>query len=101
MLLVDFRQTIESVVQRSQIDVLLLDCEPDGFVQRHLHGIPATFFAMFSARTIDENVTHDLSGEGKELRAAFPLKACLADEANIGFVDQRRRLQRLVPALVS
>jgi len=37
----------------------------------------------------------------QSFRCVFPLKACLADEANIGFVNQRRRLQRLVPALVS
>jgi hypothetical protein len=57
--------------------------------------------AHFSAGLFDEDAAHRLGGRGKEMSAAIPrLFGIGADQTKIGFVDQRRRLERLPWLLV-
>jgi hypothetical protein len=52
--------------------------------------------APFSAGLFDEDAAHGLGGRGKEMSAAIPrLLGIVAYQTEIGFVDQRRRLERL------
>jgi hypothetical protein len=49
------------------------------------------------ARVVDEDLADDPGGERVEVRAAGPGHLLLPLEAQIGIVDDRRRLERLVP----
>jgi len=48
------------------------------------------------ARTgvIDQNPAHELRGKTDELCAALPVQVLLIEQAQVGFVNQRRPLQR-------
>jgi len=45
---------------------------------------------------IHENLSHNVSGNGQEMSPALPTNVRLADELQVGFVDQRRRLKSMV-----
>ena len=49
---------------------------------------------MASPRVIDQDVPHDLSGDGEEMRSILPLDFLLPGQAQIRFVNQRGRAQR-------
>jgi hypothetical protein len=44
---------------------------------------------------IHENLSHDPSGNGQEMGPALPIDACLTDELQVGFVNQRGRLKSM------
>jgi hypothetical protein len=44
---------------------------------------------------IHENLSHNSSGNGQEMGPALPINACLTDEFQVGFVNQRGRLKRM------
>jgi hypothetical protein len=52
-----------------------------------------------TACVVGQNATHHLSGYPKEMRLVLPLRLCLVNQSQIGFVYQRRALQRMVGAL--
>ena len=49
-----------------------------------------------SPRMIHENLPHGLSGNGQEMRPALPSDACVTDELQVGFMNQRGRLKGMV-----
>src|SRR5690348_8777335 len=51
------------------------------------------------AGVIDQNVTHYLRGYPEEMRPVLPLRLTVGDEADIGFIDERRYLQRMARPL--
>lgn len=55
----------------------------------------AAFFREASARVIDKNPTHHLSGNSKKLRAVFPTGIVLIDQSDVDLVYKRRRLKRV------
>jgi hypothetical protein len=57
--------------------------------------------AAFAAGLFDENAAHGLGGRGKKMSAVIPrLPGIGPDQTEIGFVDQRCRLERLPWLLV-
>jgi len=48
-----------------------------------------------SPSMIHENLSHDPSGNGQEMGPALPINACLTDELQVGFVNQRGRLKSM------
>jgi hypothetical protein len=46
-------------------------------------------------------MSHQLGRQPEELRTRLPVHASLVDEAQIHFVDQRRRLQSVIGALAT
>ena len=63
---------------------------------------PAVPKPILAASVFDEDPAHGLGRGGKEVTAMFPLRGrgSVPDEPQIGFVDQRGRLQRLSRPLV-
>ncbi len=60
-------------------------------VHGHATTVPAAFVGLLAAGLIDEDAAHGLGGGGKKVPTTIPsLIALVADEANVGFVDQRR-----------
>jgi hypothetical protein len=56
---------------------------------------------MFGAGVVNQNMTHYLGGDGKKLRAALPWDVGLVNETDIGFVNQRACLKRVIAPFVS
>ena len=50
-------------------------------------------------RVVDEDAAHGLRRNGQEMGAVLPLHALVIDQPQVGFVDQRRRLQAVAGAL--
>src|SRR5207249_8077433 len=48
----------------------------------------AALAGILGPRKIDENLPHETSGDGKEMRSAGPLHGRAANEADESFVDQ-------------
>ena len=53
------------------------------------------------AGAVHQDATHDLGGDGEELRPVPPHRAPLVDQAKVGLVDQGRGLQGVVAALAA
>ncbi len=49
---------------------------------------------------LDENATHRLGGEREKVRSIVPALLPGGEELQIGLVDQRRRLERVIGRLV-
>src|ERR1700693_1113165 len=56
---------------------------------------------LVSARTgvIHQNAPHQLCGDGKEVRAVLPVDLPGVYQSQVGFVDERSRLQRVTRTL--
>lgn len=48
---------------------------------------------------IHEDAAHHFGGDGQKVRAALPVNAAMVDEPQIGLVNKRRRLERVVAPL--
>src|SRR5215207_6612199 len=91
---VELRQPHERLVQRDQLGRTLL--ADDGHLrERHLHGPAAALGAVTVARVVEQDASHDLRGDGEEVRAVLPVHALLVDEPEVRLVDERRRLERV------
>ena len=64
------------------------------FLQRHILNAPSALEVATVASVVNQDAAHQLGGNAKELRAVLPAHPSLIDEAEIGFVDQHRGLQR-------
>ena len=49
---------------------------------------------------IDENSSHYVRRDGKEVCPVLPVAICFPNQAEVNFVDERRRLQRMVRTLL-
>ena len=64
---------------------------------RNVHAVLAATVTQgaFAAGVVDEDAAHGFGGGGKEMRPVLPARVGLANEAQVGFVDERGGLQRL------
>ena len=60
----------------------------------------ATLFGQVAARVIYQQAAHDFSHCAEKVRAVLPVHLPLIHQLQINLVDQRRRLQRVIGALV-
>ena len=47
-------------------------------------------------RMVDQNPAHRLGADGEEMGATLPIHSALVDETHERFMDQRRRLKRMI-----
>jgi hypothetical protein len=98
LLRVESLQVGESPVKRDGVDVDRLGGR-ETFDERD-PSLGASALGPHSApRVVDENPSHQLRGDGEEVRPVLPLHAALIDELQIRLVHQRRRLERMVGSL--
>ena len=72
-----------------------------GVVQFDTCELAAVLSAGLAACGFDKNAAHGFSGGGEEVAAVVPMVvAVVADEAKVGFVDERGGLQRVAGAFV-
>jgi hypothetical protein len=49
-----------------------------------------------AARVINQNLTHQLRGDGEKVRAVLPRDIPTINQPQVGFVNQRRGLQEMI-----
>jgi hypothetical protein len=69
------------------------------FVERHLQGDAWSLGGAMPTRVIDEDTTHHLRGQSKELRAILPRQVRLPNEPQVCLVHECGWLQRVVATL--
>src|SRR5215510_8384181 len=95
---VHFVQAIEGVIQREDRyfvwrgDVFRL---VDGYAGHTV----APFIGAVTTSVIDQDPTHDLSGDTEEMSTILPIDLALVDEPDVRLMYQGRRLQGVVGAL--
>ena len=74
------------------------DPAPAVLVPRHAGARPALDCPV-GAGVVHEDSPHGMPGDCEKMRTALPLHPALIDQPGIGFVDERRRRQRVIVAL--
>ena len=93
-------QVAERLVQRQQLVVFVRLGDVQS-VQSDALAIAAVLGPAFAAGVVDEDATHRLGGSGEEMAATVPvLVRIVADQTQIGFVDQSGGVERLSRLLV-
>ena len=64
-----------------------------------MDGTGTALCVEMAASIVDQNAPHHLCSDREKVRAVIPLNISLIDETDKCFVDQRRGLQRMAPAL--
>jgi hypothetical protein len=71
-----------------------------GFIDRHVADVgPAAFQGAAMAGVIDQDASHGFGGGAIEVPPVLELQLAQAGQPQVGFVDQRRGLQRVFRAL--
>ena len=73
--------------------------DDERLVEGHLRRVAATLLIVPRARVVHEDAAHHASGHGEEMRAVVPLDRLPVDQADVGLVDERRRLEAVPHAL--
>jgi hypothetical protein len=95
------------LVQRQDVDAnrdlvqRALTLEQTRVVEEHAHATASSLGRVTRPRVTDQHATHDVRSEREERRTVLPLHAGLIDQPKVGFVDERRRSQRMAGPLVS
>src|ERR1051326_1932072 len=98
LLCVQASQVLRSVFKREQADLFLSRSHEILFeLQDEAAAAPLT--AQTAASMIEQDLPDDSGGNTQEMRAAAPIDAIVIDQPKVGFVHQRRALQRVVRAL--
>ena len=64
-----------------------------------VHGAAPALHVLLRAREIDEDASHQASRHRQKVRAVLPVHALGLDQPQVGFVDERGRLERMVAFL--
>ena len=91
---VDHFQALEGVIQREH-GYLLGNDRLYSLFERHALDTIASLACVVATGVVDEDPPHDLYGDPKEMSSTLPIDLPLIDESQIGFVDERRRLQSM------
>lgn len=81
------------------------DVTGDGFhppsliVQGNAQGVSRTFNCVSAPCMVHENAAHHLGGDRQEVRPILPVNPLMVDQPQIGLVNERRRLERVVAPL--
>src|SRR5206468_8998218 len=89
---IDLRECIKCRIQSDNVGTAL-GCDTKRLIQRQ-HPIPSSAFEVIpGSRVINENTSHELSGDSKEVRAVLPAHVPNTNEPLVGLMDQSCRLQ--------
>src|SRR5262249_37713342 len=91
---------LERFIERDQI-LVSVGRNRDGIVERELDDVSASALIAASARRVDEDAAHCAGGDGEKVRAIVPADLRDVDEAQVGLVDECRRLERVAATLAS
>src|SRR5918993_2740058 len=100
LLRVERVEAFERLVERDQVRGALAR-HVDVLVEREFLEFAAALFGLLLARVIDEDAAHHLRRDAEEVRPVLPLHLRLIDEPQVGFVDERGRLQGVALSLAA
>ena len=92
-------EPLEGLVEGEEVDVRLA-VDDEVLVELQLAPLAAALLASASARVIDEEVSHRLRCEGKELAPVAAGRRGTTEETELDLVDERGGLERVVAPLV-
>ena len=93
---VERRETIQGVVDAEDV---VNTARFNGNVIVECYGVqPVATRRVRTACMIDENAPHDIRSNAEKVRPIFPRHSLLAEEAQVGLVDERSGLQRMIAA---
>ena len=75
--------------------------EDECVVEGHGGDATAAFFAKMGTGVVNQDATHELSGDSEEMGATLPLDGVLANEFEIGLVNKGGGLKGVVGALAA
>jgi hypothetical protein len=84
----------QGIFKRQQVYVAIR-LDDQVLVKRDAMPIATPLCCAMSSSMIHENLSHSFSGNGQEMGPALPINACLTDELEVGFVNQRGRLKSM------
>src|SRR5581483_2440250 len=84
---VEGRKAVERVIERHKLCGSLL-AKDQCLIKRYLLSAGPALFVLIAARMIDEDVPHDLCGDGEKVCAVLPVGRRLINQSQVGFVDQ-------------
>ena len=90
--LVELRQRLQRVVERDEILARLVGHD-ERLVEGHPRRAAAALLIVPRARVVHEDAPHHASGHREEMRAIVPRDCLAVDQADVRFVDERRRLK--------
>jgi hypothetical protein len=86
-------EALERLVElRDRVEMFVRD--PCNVVELQWYHSAAALCREARASAVDEQIAHDLGGEGEEMRSVGQIHAWGIDEAQIGFVNQTGRVER-------
>ena len=100
LLWIDSPKFFQGFMQSEHVEIgfrYQLPCTGDG---KLLLIRPASLRCFMLPRMVYQNAAHELCGNAVKLCAVLPPWRLLVDQLQICLINQRRRLQRMVPALV-
>lgn len=88
---------VEGGVEREEIDGAPFGSlhGDGGMFGVHAAHVASTLFSGFGAGVVDQDAAHHLRGDGQEVRFVGECGGVASEQAHVGLVDQRRRLQRV------
>ena len=96
--LVELRECLQRVIERDKVLTGLVGHDKC-LVESHARGAAAAFVRAPRAGVVDEDAPHDPRRHGQEMRAVVPLDRFSVNQADIGLVDERGRLETVTHAL--
>ena len=91
-------ETSERFVQRDEIDIRLAP-QDQALIKRDLSPVVAPLLRLAIPGKVDEDSSHQLCGDGKEMRPVLPLDSARVSQPEIGLVHERSGLQGMPRAL--
>ena len=98
--LIEAGQFLQAIVKGDEV-ARTLGGKHGGIINGYALSSGAAFAREFLACVVHQNLTHVVSGDGDEVRAAFVFTAFLLRKPHPGFVDQSRWLQRVACTLIA
>ena len=68
-------------------------------VEGHAEGVSGALYCVPPPRMVHEDAAHHFGGHREEVRAVLPTRPILIDEPEVGFVNERGRLEGVVAPL--
>lgn len=96
---IDFLEPLQGLIQRQKVSGLR-GCQVEIVIDLNVNLSPAAFLGKIRPRVVDQDAPHRLGGDREEMRPILPVAIRLRDQAKVGFVHKRRRLQRMARTLL-
>ena len=94
------RQFNQGLIQQQDLDRLRL-CRPDAVIKGDSYRRTRALARQMIARVVDQDAPHHLRRDAKEVAPILPGYSILSNQPHEGFMDKRRRLERMILTFAS